>query len=68
MPDRADGMDYVPRRQSVAQRDLGAAGPATMEVAALSEKRGPGRAMNRPVHTAAAEQGRIRGVDDGVNA
>src|SRR5664280_1298552 len=68
IPDRADGVNHMPRRQPIRFGDLGSAGLAAMKRAALGEKRGPGRAMDRPVHTAAAEQRAIRGVDDGVNA
>ena len=68
MPDRADGVNHMPRRQPIAQGDLGAAGLAAMERAALGGKLRSGRAMDRTVHAAAAEQGAIGGVDDGVNA
>jgi len=39
-----------------------------MEGAAFGEKLGPRRAVDRAIDTAPAKQGRIRGVDDGVNA
>jgi hypothetical protein len=39
-----------------------------MEGAAFGEKLGPRSAVDRAVDAAATEQGRIRGVDDGVNA
>ena len=39
-----------------------------MERAAFREQLGPRRAMDRAIDAAPAEQGRIRGVDDGVNA
>ena len=61
-------MDHMPRRKIVSSGDLGAAGLATMEVAAFGKKLRPGRAMDRAVDATAAEQRRVRGVDDGVNA
>ena len=67
-PDRADGMDHMPRRQLVTFGDLGAAGLAAIEGAAFREQSGPRRAMDRAIDAAPAEQGRIGGVDDGVNA
>ena len=39
-----------------------------MERAAFGEQLGPRRAMDRAVDAAPAEQGRVGGVDDGVNA
>ncbi|MEA2863001.1 MAG: hypothetical protein QOC84_957 [Bradyrhizobium sp.] len=68
MPDRAYGMDHMPRRQKVALGDFGVASLAAMEGAAFGEKLRPGGAMDRTIHPAPAEQRRIGGVDDGVNA
>ena len=68
MPDRPDGVDHMPRRQPVTQRDLGVAGRAAMERAAFSEQFGAGAAMDRAIDAAPAEQRRIRCVDDRVNA
>ena len=67
-PDRADGMNHMPRRKLVTLGDLGAAGLAAMEGAAFREQPGPRRAMNRAINAAPAEQRRIGSVDDGVNA
>jgi hypothetical protein len=39
-----------------------------MERAAFGKKFGPGRAMDRPIDAATAEQRRVRRVDDSVNA
>jgi hypothetical protein len=61
-------MNHVPRRQPVSQGDFGVAGLAAMEGTAFREKLGPRRAMDRAIDAAPAEQGRIGGVDDGVNA
>jgi hypothetical protein len=68
VPDWSDGVDYMPRRQTIGLGDLGVAGFATIQHAAFDGELGPGRAMNRAVNTAAAQQRRIGGVDDGVNA
>ena len=68
MPDRADGMNHMPRRQTIASGDFGVAGLAAVERAAFGKKLRPGGAMDRAVDAAAAEQRRIGGVDDGVNA
>jgi hypothetical protein len=61
-------MDHVLGREPIAIRDFGAAGLAAMERAAFGKKLWPGRAMDRTIDTAAAEQGSVRRVDDGVNA
>ena len=68
VPDRADGMNHMPGRKPIAVGDLGAAGFAAMERAAFDQKRGAGRAMDRTIHATAAEERRIGGVDDSVNA
>ena len=39
-----------------------------MERAAFGQQFGPGRAMDRAIDAATAEQRSVRGVDDGVNA
>src|SRR5262249_941499 len=66
MPYRSHGMDYVLCRQPVALRDAGLPGRASAQGPAFFEQLRAGRAVDRPVHAAAAEQGRVRGVDDGV--
>ena len=68
VPDRADGMNHMPRRQSISRSDFGVAGLAAMQGAAFGEKPGPGRAMDRAIDATAAEQRGVGGVDDGVNA
>ena len=68
MPDRADGMDHMPRWQPIRQSDFGIAGLAAMERAAFGKKFGPGCAMDRTIDAPAAEQRGIGGVDNGVNA
>jgi hypothetical protein len=68
VPDGADSMDYMPRGKQITFGDFGAAGLAAMERAAFGQQFGPGRAMDRTIDAAAAEQRRVGGVDDGVNA
>jgi len=68
VPDWPDGMNDMPRGQAVASGDFGTAGLATAEHAAFGKEFGTGRAMDRAVDAASAEQRTIRGVDDGVNA
>src|SRR5882762_8059822 len=67
MPDRANGMNHMPRRQPITVGDFGVAGLAAMEGAAFGEKFGPGRAMDGAID-AAAQQRRVRSVHDRVNA
>ncbi len=61
-------MNHMPRRQPITPGDLGVAGLAAMQRAAFGEKLRAGRAMDRAIDAAATEQGRVRSVDDGVNA
>ena len=67
LPHRADRVDDVLRRQPVAARDLRRAGLAAAERAAFGEQLRPGRAMDRAVDAAAAEQRAVRGVHDRVD-
>jgi hypothetical protein len=48
--------------------DFGIPGLAATKRAAFGEQPRSGRAMDRAIDPAAAEQRRVRGVDDGVNA
>jgi hypothetical protein len=68
VPNRADGVDDMPRRQPMAGRDLGVTGLAAIEGTAFGQEFGAGRTVNRAINAAAAEQARVGGVDDGVNA
>jgi hypothetical protein len=61
-------MDDMTRRQTVPPGNLGIAGFATAELTTFGEQFGPGGPVNRTVNATAAEQRRIRGVDDRVNA
>ena len=67
LPDRADGMDDIARPKPVAARKPGIAGGAAADLPAFLEKLGPGRAMDRAVHAAAAQQRAVGGVDDRVD-
>src|SRR5206468_10558145 len=58
----------MPGRQAVTSGDLGVAGLAAVEHAALGHELRPRRTMDRTIDAAAAEQGRVRRVDDSVNA
>ena len=55
-------------RQPVSPGDLSVAGRAAVQRAALGKQFRSGRPMDCAIDAAPAEQGRVRGVDDGVNA
>ena len=61
-------MNHMPGRQPVALGDLGVAGGATIEPAAFGKQLWPGAAMDGAIDPSSAEQRRIGGVDDGVDA
>ena len=61
-------MDHVARWDLKTFRDLGVAGLAAAELAAFSQQLRPSGIVNRAIDTAAAEQRRIRCVDDRINA
>ena len=61
-------MNHMPRRQPITAGDFGVAGFATAERAAFGEKPWSRGAMDCTIDAAAAEQRRIRGVHDRVNA
>jgi hypothetical protein len=54
-------------RQPIALGDFRLAGRATAQLPAFLEQFRPGNAMNRAVHTAAAQQGRVCRVHDHVH-
>ena len=56
MPHRTDGMNHMSCRQPIRQSDLGAAGLAAVQGAAFDKKFRPGRAMDRTIDAATAEQ------------
>ena len=66
-PHRPDGVDDELRGQPVPFRDLRLTCLAAAEQAALVNKLGSGSAVDRTIHTAAAEQRGVRGVDDRVD-
>jgi hypothetical protein len=66
-PDGPDGVNDVPRSKPSGARRLGVTGVATTQQAALREQLGPGRAVDRTVDSAPAEEARVRGIDDRVD-
>src|SRR5262245_13341158 len=66
-PDGADRVNHMPRLEAEAGRDLGLARRATAERGASRFKLGAGRAVDRAVDAATAEQTPIGGVDDGID-
>ena len=67
LPDRPDGMDHVSRREVAGRRRLRVAGLAASEEPRLGEDRRPAHAMDRPVDASAAQERRVRGVDDRID-
>jgi hypothetical protein len=68
VPDRSDGMNHMRGRQPVSSGDLGVTGRAATKRAAFRKQFGASPTMDGAIDAASAEQRRIRGVDDGVNA
>ena len=60
-------MDHVPAGQAVGSGDPGLAGGAAAEPPALGQQFQTRRPVDAAVHPAAAQQGRLGGVDDGVH-
>jgi hypothetical protein len=67
VPHGADRVDDIPARQTVALRDLRIARAAAAERAAFGQQFRPRGAVDAPVHSPAAEERFLRGVDDGVH-
>ena len=65
-PDRADGMDDMPRRQAIAASDFCQTGFAAAKRSAFGQEVRSGSAVNGAVYPAAAKQGPVGGVDDGI--
>jgi hypothetical protein len=68
VPNRADSMNHVPRRQPIAHGDLGIAGLAAVQRPAFFQQFGARGIVYRAIDAAPAEKRRICRVDDGVNA
>lgn len=66
-PDWSDCVDHVAGGEIVATSDLRFTDSAAAERAALGEELRTRGAMNRAVYATTAEEGSIRGVDDGVD-
>ena len=67
VPHRAHRVDHIAAGQAVAPGELRLTGPAAVECAALGQQLRPCGAVNGAVHAAAAQQGFVGGVDDGVH-
>ena len=65
-PDGADGVDDVPAGQVIGGGQLGLSRLTAVEGAALRQKPRPGGTVDSAVHAAAAQQGGVGGVDDGI--
>ena len=66
-PDRADGVNDEPRWQTISASQFRLAGLTTAQRSAFGEQFGAGGAMNRAIHSAAAEKRRICGVHNGID-
>jgi hypothetical protein len=64
---RADSVNHVACRETIATRNPCFASRATTERATFSKKLRPCGAMNRTVHTASAEQRRVSGIYDRID-
>src|SRR5215831_10362126 len=67
VPDRADRVNHVSRGEAIAPRDPGLAGLAAAEAATFLQELRPRRAMDGPVHSAAAQQRGFGFVGYGVH-
>ena len=66
-PDGTDGMDDEPAGKAVAPGHFGLPGPAAVQGAAFRQQLRSGGSVDRAVHSPAAQQGRIGGIDDGIH-
>lgn len=64
MPDRADRVNDMAGKQTITPGELGVTRLAAAQPAALLQQFRPCGPVNRAIHAAAAQQRRIRGVDD----
>ena len=67
VPHRPDRVDHMLGLELIAARDLGRAGVAATERAALDQQIRPGRAMDCAVDATAAQERAVRRVHDGIN-
>ena len=68
VPHRPNRVDHMPGLEPIALGDLGVTRLATVEHSAFGHEVRPRSTVDRAIDAAPAEQRRIRGVDDGVNA
>jgi hypothetical protein len=68
MPDRADGVDNMFRSEPVSAGNLGIAGLAAAKHATFVEQLRSRRPVDGTIDAATAQERRIGGVDDSVNA
>ena len=66
-PNRADGVNDEPCRQTIALRDSGVAGLTTSETAALRQQLRTGGPMDRSIDAATAEERSVGGIYDGID-
>ncbi len=67
MPDRANRVNDIARRQIVTARHFRLTGRASAEPTAFVQETRTGGAMNRAIDAATAEQRRVGGIDDRIN-
>ena len=67
VPDGADRVDDIFRRQAITARDFGFSCFAAAKLLAFLQKLRPGGAVDGAVHTAPAKQSFVCRVDNGVN-
>jgi hypothetical protein len=68
IPHRPNRVDHMTGLEPITLGDLGITGGATLQRTAFGQQFRPRGPMDRAIDPAAAEQRRIGGVDDGVNA
>ena len=67
MPDRPHSMDDIPCGKPVAFGDFGLSCTAAAQRAAFRQQLRPGRTVNGSVHTSAAQQALVCGIDNGIH-
>jgi hypothetical protein len=66
-PDRPDGVDDISGRQTIPLGQLGISGFAAAQPGAFLQQPRTGSAMNGAVHSAAAQQSIVGGIDYGIH-